>query len=111
METYKIYLDNILRNTPGSIYWKDKEGRYLGCNAFQASMAGVSSAAEMIGKTDYELPWKKSADVIRATDKRIMETQQSESLIETALLTDNIKIIMLTNMYLSGCLIGQVVSL
>ena len=64
----KIYFDNILQRIPGSIYWKDVNGTYLGCNQIQSNMAGFQSPEEMIGKTDYEMPWKEVADILKATD-------------------------------------------
>ncbi|MBP9742559.1 MAG: hypothetical protein KBD37_04290 [Burkholderiales bacterium] len=50
---------------PASIYWKDKNGYYLGCNEYVVKMAGMSNKSDIIGKTDYELPWKTIADHTR----------------------------------------------
>lgn len=47
--------DYIIRHTTGNVYWKDLEGRYLGCNDAYAELIGFSSPTEIIGKTDYEL--------------------------------------------------------
>lgn len=73
----QVYLNNVLFHVPGSIYWKSREGVYLGCNEFQAKMAGFNSCMEVIGKTDYDLPWKNIADILTETDQRIMQTGQS----------------------------------
>lgn len=91
------YLNQAIRILPGSIYVKDINGVYLGCNEFQAGMAGFDSPDSIIGKTDYDLPWKNDADVIRATDKRVMENGAFEELIERAILHDGTEIIMLSN--------------
>jgi PAS domain S-box-containing protein len=96
-EKAQVYLQNILERIPGSIYWKNIDGVYLGCNQMQADMADFKSPEEMVGKTDYELPWKEVADILRATDKRIMETKNPDELIETPTLSDGTKLIMLTN--------------
>ena len=93
----KIILDNLneaLKLLPGSIYLKDIKGVYLGCNKFQAEMAGFDSPSDIIGKTDYDLPWKNDADVITANDKKIMRNGIAEELIEKAILFDNTEIIM-----------------
>jgi len=37
-----------------NIYWKDAEGRYLGCNQHVLDKFGLKSSKEIIGKTDYE---------------------------------------------------------
>ncbi|MCC2624919.1 MAG: Histidine kinase [Burkholderiales bacterium] len=57
-----------------SIYWKDKDGHILGCNKYMLKMAGVTSRAKIIGKTDYELCWKEYADKLRAADILAMKT-------------------------------------
>ena len=93
----KIILDNLneaLKLLPGSIYLKDIKGVYLGCNKFQAEMAGFDSPSHIIGKTDYDMPWKNDADVITANDKKIMRNGIAEELIEKAILFDNTEIIM-----------------
>lgn len=47
--------DYIIRHTTGNVYWKDLQGRYLGCNKSYADMIGLTVPNEIIGKTDYEL--------------------------------------------------------
>lgn len=95
--SFQIYLDNVLLRIPGNIYWKDKNGKYLGCNNVQAKLAGFNSPSDMIGKTDYELPWHDIADILCEVDQRIMRTCVPEELIETPSFPDGTKIIMLTN--------------
>src|SRR5262249_4346608 len=56
-QSLKSYMDAILDHLPGEVYWKDKEGRYLGCNKVIARMAGFERPEDMIGKTDYDLCW------------------------------------------------------
>ncbi len=53
---------------PFSIYWKDLSGKYIGCNNHMLKMTGLSSQQDLIGKTDYEMPWSKNAQFIRNTD-------------------------------------------
>jgi PAS domain S-box-containing protein len=95
-ELTKTYLDNILANVPGSVYWKDREGRYLGCNAFVLKMAGLDSQSEIIGKTDYDLPWKKAADLSREVDISIMK-HGPETLEEEGFTTGSKKICLLSH--------------
>jgi PAS domain S-box-containing protein len=84
-------------HVPGSIYWKDKNGVYLGCNRFQAKLVGFDSPEDIIGKTDYDLSWKSIANELRENDLRIMETRVSEELIETPQLADGTHLTMLTS--------------
>ena len=51
-----------------------------------ARLCGLSSPAEVIGKTDYELPWASTADQLVAHDKEVMEkgeTLKREEIIKT----------------------------
>jgi PAS domain-containing protein len=52
---FRLVIDNI----PQHIFWKDTRSVYLGCNANFAVVAGVGSPEEIVGKTDYDLPWRK----------------------------------------------------
>lgn len=56
-EKAEITLENIISRMPGHVYWKDKDGVYLGCNDSQAKSLGLNSGMDVIGKTDFDLPW------------------------------------------------------
>jgi PAS domain S-box-containing protein len=83
--------ENILSVVPCHIYWKDLEGRYLGCNLLQAKTLGFSSPQEIVGKTDYELPWYNQAAALRATDMEVATTQKDFTVEEMVVLSDNQK--------------------
>lgn len=56
------------------IFWKDTHSVYLGCNQALASAVGLKSEADIIGKTDYDLPTTtEQSDAYRADDKLVME--------------------------------------
>lgn len=55
-----------------SIYWKNKKGVYLGCNKYMLKMAGLNNINEIIGKTDYDMPWKNYANKINEIDKLVL---------------------------------------
>ena len=44
----EIYL--IIDAVDASIYWKDLNGRYLGCNKYMLNMAGVVNRTDILGK-------------------------------------------------------------
>ncbi len=88
-----FYLKSIMDKLPGSIYWKDKDGIYLGCNEFVFQMAG---SREVIGKTDFDLPWKGHAQQIRNLDIEVMKAGHTIELEETPTLANGQQIIMLT---------------
>jgi two-component system aerobic respiration control sensor histidine kinase ArcB len=84
-KTSQTTLDNIIAAMPGHVYWKDKNGIYLGCNKRQAQSLGFQASSEVIGKTDFDLPWKKrDASLFRQNDLRIIESGQTETVEETA---------------------------
>lgn len=73
--TAMLVLQQLLDSIPGHIYWKTRQGVYIGCNDKQARSLGFKSGAEVIGKTDYHLPWpESSADVFRRHDQHVLRS-------------------------------------
>lgn len=87
IDTQEIVLDNIIANFPGNLFWKDKNLIYRGCNELQAKSSGYTRE-EMIGKTDYEMPWKAAADTIQKIDQEIIQTGNIVTCEEIAQLAD-----------------------
>jgi two-component system cell cycle sensor histidine kinase/response regulator CckA len=76
----------ILDSLPQPIFWKDSHSVYLGCNAAFASAVGLSHPDEIVGKTDYDLPWPRAeADAYRADDVEVVATGQARSSIRESL--------------------------
>lgn len=72
-------LQLVMDNIPQAIFWKDRHCVYLGCNRQGALDAGLDSPEQIIGLTDYDLPWgKEQADFFRETDQRIMTAKIPE---------------------------------
>ena len=92
----EIALDNIIANLPGHVYWKDKNFIYRGCNEIQSLDAGFSSRSEMIGKTDYEMPWKIDADALRKSDQEVINTGKIQTVEEPSVLASGKKAIFLS---------------
>lgn len=65
-------LQNVLSNFPGVVFWKDKQSNYLGCNQSFAVGAGLKSPVEIIGKTDFELPWGTTEAVDYRNDDQMV---------------------------------------
>jgi two-component system, NtrC family, sensor kinase len=75
----KELLQQVIDVMPQSIAWKNRNSVYLGCNQNLAKIAGVETPNQIIGKTDYDLAWKKEeADFFRDWDARVMESNQAE---------------------------------
>jgi diguanylate cyclase (GGDEF)-like protein/PAS domain S-box-containing protein len=67
-------LKTIVDTAPVSIFWKDRESRFLGCNQSFARDAGVISCEEIIGKNDYQLIWKEKAESYRDDDRQVINS-------------------------------------
>ncbi|MGD1921376.1 MAG: PAS domain S-box protein, partial [Pleurocapsa sp.] len=79
------WLQLVLDRLPETIFWKDLDSNYIGCNRSFAEIAGLESPQDIIGKNDYELPWEKAeADWYRECDRRVMSTNTPEyGIVET----------------------------
>ncbi len=65
----------VLENFPGVVFWKDRQSNYLGCNHSFASGAGLKTPAEIVGKTDHEMPWASTeATKYLNDDRAVMES-------------------------------------
>lgn len=69
-ERLQIVLDTI----PAAVFWKDRDSVYVGANRTWLEAAGLNSSQEVVGKTDYDLPWAKDqANSYREHDRKVME--------------------------------------
>ncbi|MHB1399982.1 MAG: PAS domain S-box protein [Trichloromonadaceae bacterium] len=77
----------VLDYIPQAVFWKDRNLVYLGCNRNFARVAGVENSQALIGKSDYDLAWKREeADFYRECDHRVMESDRPElHIIESQL--------------------------
>ncbi|MEA2073239.1 MAG: EAL domain-containing protein [Campylobacterota bacterium] len=67
--------ESIIDTLPVRIFWKDKEGKYLGANKVFLEDAQLSSKDEIIGKNDFEMPWGETeANLYRADDLKVMNS-------------------------------------
>jgi PAS domain S-box-containing protein len=64
---------NVIDLVDTSVYRKDTDGHYLGCNKYVVSMVGLKSRNQIIGKTDYHIFSKNAASRLREIDKLVME--------------------------------------
>ena len=76
-ETQQL-LDLVINNIPQSIFWKNRDNRYLGCNQSFAQAAGMEPQ-QIIGKTDYDMPWTtEETNFYIECDRRVMESKTPE---------------------------------
>lgn len=83
-------LERVIYSLPYCIFWKDNDLKYLGCNDSFAKIAGLLSADDIVGLTDYNLAWtKEQAGRIRDLDNQVISTaEKSENIEEVRTLYD-----------------------
>ena len=91
------YFENIISFMPGLVFWKDEKGIYLGCNSNLAETFKLKTRHEVIGKTDYEIFDKETAQRLRETDAEIMASGQSKNIEESTTFANDELRIFLTN--------------
>lgn len=88
-------LKGIINSIPGSIYWKDRNGKYLGRNLYAAEkMCNVRdqnnpNIDEIIGKTDYDLFDQDIADQYKKHDLSVLESGKELVTEEIVTTTNN----------------------
>jgi rsbT co-antagonist protein RsbR len=74
LQSSQLLLQLVMDTIPQSICWKDRDSVCLGCNRQFAQDVGLADPAEIVGKTDYDLPSAEFADDYRADDRAVMES-------------------------------------
>ena len=93
------FIAELLFRLPSYIFWKDVSSVYLGCNEAFARSIGLLSPKDIVGKTDYDLPWTEiESDAYRADDREVMESGIPKLNIEESQTTsDGRRITLLTS--------------
>jgi len=80
-------LDGIVASLPINIFWKDKQGRFLGCNERVAKLLGFASPDEIIGKTQYDLHagHPELTQALVAVDQEVMKKNKVKIIDEIGL--------------------------
>lgn len=76
LEESQSMLQVILDAIPVVVHWKNLNSIYMGCNRLFAEYAGMESPAQIIGKTDFDLPWKQFAPLYQTRDAEVIRTGQ-----------------------------------
>jgi PAS domain S-box-containing protein len=75
-------LQLVMNNIPQAIFWKDKNLRFLGCNQHFAQDAGLANPEEILGKSDFDMPWADEAEGFQADDLQIVQSNQPKLDVE-----------------------------
>ena len=68
----------VFNNMPFLFWVKNGEGVYIFANEEIRKLAD----GEIIGKTDYELPWAKDADKLREADREVLDSGKTQYIHE-----------------------------
>jgi PAS domain S-box-containing protein len=82
LQEHQLLLQVVMDGLPMAIFWKDKNSRFLGCNHQLLLDAGLSTTAEIIGKTDFDMIWREQAPLYQADDRAVIESGQPKFNIE-----------------------------
>lgn len=93
------FLNDLIEQVPAGIFWKDKNSVFLGCNNFFARLAAIEHPKDIIGKTDFDLPWAQfQAHHYIKDDQEVIVSQKPKLDIEEyQTLADGSECVLLTN--------------
>lgn len=99
LANYSELLEQIVSNIPYYVFWKDRELNYLGCNHNFADSAGLNHPREIVGKSDFDLPWgATNAEWYRQCDREVIEDGTALSNIEESQVrADGTQVLLLTS--------------
>lgn len=75
LETLRTVIDSL----PYAAFWKDMHGSYTGANQRFVADLGFAAAADVLGKSDADLPWQPGeAALFQVADARVLAQGQTE---------------------------------
>ena len=75
-------LVQIIDTIPQFVFWKDRDSVYLGCNIIFARAAGIEFPEDIVGKTDFDLPWlPEETEAYRRDDRIVMDSNRAKAHI------------------------------
>ncbi len=87
LEKTRLMLNDVLNTIPISVFWKDLNSVYLGCNRLFALDSGKSEQDEIIGLTDFDIRTPERAELNRLGDRAIIESGEHRINYEEPFLT------------------------
>ncbi|GAH03275.1 unnamed protein product, partial [marine sediment metagenome] len=85
LQSYKselAYLKKIIDLVPGNLYWKNRQGVYLGCNQGTLDAVGGNTSACFVGKTLQQVVPEEDRKHVEMTDEKVMQSGQVFSGVE-----------------------------
>lgn len=86
------FINELIDLLPSPVFWKDTASVFLGCNKAFSDLAGLDSPQDIIGKTDYDLPWGQfQAKSYIQDDQDIIQSKKPKLNIEESQTLSNQK--------------------
>jgi two-component system NtrC family sensor kinase len=80
--------ESVLANIPHSVFWKNREGVFQGCNEAFARQLGRASPEEIIGRTDHDFSFTpEQIEAYRRDDLQVMDSGVPKLAIEEPIRT------------------------
>lgn len=76
MSNFEIDISILLESLPASVYWKDCEGIYRGCNQRMVASIGLTNANQIIGKNEVDLQWYEKIEELPLSQKTMIENRE-----------------------------------
>ena len=92
LQSVHDYYEGIIALMPGHVYWLDRNNVFLGCNDLQAKNAQLSSRKDIVGKTNFDMPWKDQAEELNKLNNLVMETGIPHTAEEYAVMANGMAI-------------------
>ncbi len=96
-EASQAMLQLVIDSLPQAVFWKDRELRYLGANRRMLEDAGLTTLADLIGKSDTDMPWIEQAAAYQADDSEVMRNGPKRNIEEPLTRADGATIWLRTN--------------
>ena len=82
MSNQKKFLNTLLNSNPTSIFYKDKNGKYLGCNKAWEKLTGIKSEV-VIGKTVFDIAPKDIAIIYHKQDEKVFNLEENPQVYQS----------------------------
>lgn len=77
-----IFLNTLINNAPTAIFYKDVEGKYLGCNKAWENLTGLKEK-DVLNKNVYDIAPLDIANIYATQDEKVFSLEESPQIYET----------------------------
>ncbi|MDF1758869.1 MAG: ATP-binding protein [Legionellaceae bacterium] len=86
LKSEKNLFSDIMNHIPGHVYWLDLNNTYIGCNLEHAQKVGLNDKSDIVGKTNFDMPWRDKADIVNRTNDNVIKNDKHYSIKESSII-------------------------